>query len=166
MKHRLLSRRQLLATFGAAGALTPFVPLLQHDAAAADEPKRRVIFFFTPLGLYEPNFWPTGNETVFQMGSILEPLTPHQQDLMILKGVDLTSYFAQVADNAKFPVTNDHPPVLGHVLTADYTIDPKDGSNPATSNAWEASNVSIDQFLGKKLALVTRFPNLVLGAGD
>ncbi|HVY26174.1 MAG TPA: DUF1552 domain-containing protein [Polyangiaceae bacterium] len=167
MKHRLLNRRQLLATFGAAGALSPFVPLLQHEADAADaEPTRRVIFFFTPLGLYEPKFWPTGTETNFQMGQILDPLAPHQKDLMILKGVDLSSYFAQVADNAKFHITNDHPPVIGHILTADYTIDPKDGSNPATSNAWEASNVSIDQFLGKKLGQGTRYQDLVLGAGD
>lgn len=167
MKLPLLSRRQLLATFGAAGSLAPFVPLLQHEASAQEaQPKRRVVFFFTPLGLYEPKFWPTGTETDFQMGPILDPLKPHQSDLTILKGVDLKSYFAQVADNAKFPVTNDHPPVLGHVLTADYTIDPKDGSNPATSNAWEASNISIDQFLGKRFAQATRYPNLVLGAGD
>lgn len=161
------SRRQLLAGLGAASALAPFVPLLQTDAWAADaEPKRRVIFYFTPLGLYEPKLWPTGSETNFKMGQILEPLTKHQQDLMILKGVDIASYFAQVADNKKFPVTNDHPPVIGHILTADYTIDPKDGSNPATSGGWEASNVSIDQFIGKKFGPATRYPNLVLGAGD
>ena len=100
------------------------------------------------------------------MGQILDPLKAHQKDLMILKGLDLTSYFAQAADKDKFPITNDHPPVIGHVLTADYTIDPKDGSNPATSNAWEASNISIDQFLGKKFGAATRYQDLVLGAGD
>jgi hypothetical protein len=41
--------------------------------------------------LVRAHSWPTGNETVFQMGSILEPLMPYEQDLMILKGVDLTS---------------------------------------------------------------------------
>ncbi len=167
MTKSLLSRRQLLATFGAAGVLAPFVPLLQHEArAASTEPKRRVIFFFTPLGLYEPKFWPTGSETNFTMGPILDPLIPHQKDLMLLKGVDFASYFAQVADNATHPVTNDHPPVVGHILTADYTIDPKDGSNPATSGGWEASNISIDQFLGKKFGQSTRYPSLTLGAGD
>lgn len=167
MINKTLSRRQLLASLGAAGALAPFVPLLQSDAQAADaDVKRRVIFFFTPLGLYEPKFLPTGTETDFKMGPILDPLRAHQKDLMILKGVDLTSYFAQVADTKKYPVTNDHPPVIGHVLTADYTVDPKDGSNPATSGGWEASNISIDQFLGKKFTQATRFSSLVLGAGD
>lgn len=163
----LLSRRQLLATFAAAGALAPFVPLFQHDArAASSEPKRRVIFFFTPLGLYEPKFWPTGSETQFTMGPICDPLVPYQKQLTFLQGVDFTSFFAQVTDNAKYPVTNDHPPVMGHILTADYTIDPKDGSNPATSGGWEASNISIDQFLGKKFGQTTRYPSLTLGAGD
>jgi len=167
MSTKILSRRQLLRTFGAAGALAPFVPLLQHEARAATvEPKRRVIFFFTPLGLFEPKFWPTGTETNFTLGQICAPLVPYQKDLMILKGVDLTSYFAQVADNANFHVTNDHPPVVGHILTADYTIDPKDGSNPATSGGWEASNISIDQFLGKQFGTTTRYSNLVLGAAD
>src|SRR5947207_14491596 len=83
---RAPSRRQLLKVLGVSAAAAPLIPAL--DGWAAD-PIRRLLLVFSPHGVIPADYWPTGTETAFSFpaGGILEPLAPHRQDLIILKGV-------------------------------------------------------------------------------
>src|SRR6187399_1820459 len=75
-----LSRRQALLGLGAASLL----PCLLPDAARAQSgPRKRLVVWFTPNGTVESEFRPKGGETDFTLGKILEPLTPHRDQLLL-----------------------------------------------------------------------------------
>jgi hypothetical protein len=152
---RSWSRRALLQAVGAAPVLAPFLPRLEAEAQTVGAPKR-VCFIHTPNGLLRQELVPNG--TTFKR--ILEPCTKHQRDILFLDGVHMTSY-----NQASPRPPNDHPPPLGHILTGSDTVDPKDGKAPSASSSWFASDVSIDQYLGRRIAEKTplAFPSLTLG---
>src|SRR5256885_15471814 len=81
------SRRQLLRALGVSAAAAPFIPALDGWAAAA--PIRRLLTIFSPHGIIPENYWPSGSETAFTIapGSILEPMIPHQADMIVFKGL-------------------------------------------------------------------------------
>lgn len=156
------SRRRLIKSSAAAALLAPFVPAALRRAEAA--PPRRLVLVFTPSGvpqgkLYNNVYWgATGTETQFTFGKTLAPLEPYKKDLLLLEGIDIKSWRAQQPSPS-----NDHPPVLGHVLTANNVIDPRDGSNNAISSTWFAGHISIDQMIANRIGSATRDPSLVLG---
>lgn len=150
-------RRALLRGTAAGMLLAPFVPVLSSPARAAER-RKRLLMWFTGNGLEQKTWLPTGTETAFTLNKILDPVKAYQSKLLVLAGIDLLSWKAQTPG-----VGNDHPPVLGHVLTANDVIDPMDGTKSANSNTWYAGHESIDQFIARKLPVKTKFPSLVLG---
>ena len=84
---RQLARRNFLR--GTAGALIalPFLGSLQKSAKAAAFPKRLVLWHTANGTIYE-NWKPTGTETNFTFGPILQPLAPYKAKVMVLDGVD------------------------------------------------------------------------------
>ena len=80
----LTSRRKFLGGTCASLLAEPFLRLLASGAT----PKRLVVFF-SPNGTIPEYLWPEGTEHQFSFpsGSILEPLAPHQDDLIVLKGL-------------------------------------------------------------------------------
>jgi hypothetical protein len=137
------SRRQLLRALGVSAAAAPFIPAL--DGWAAPAPIKRLLTVFSPHGIIPENYWPSGSETAFTFapGSILEPMKPHQADMIIFKGlVRATSG------------PGDHERCAGNLWTG-TTLAP--GSQ-------DASGPSIDQIVAKALNPPTDFQSVQFGA--
>ena len=109
------SRRRLLAG-GASGVLAaPFVRLLNRPARADEDARAsRLLVFFTPNGTIHDHWRPTGSGASFSFpaGSMLEALTPHRDQLLVLDGMD-------------FCTGNNHEGGMAAMLTAggDTSID-------------------------------------------
>ena len=109
-----LSRRDLLLGLGGAGALStlrPFVPLTR----AADEYPKRLIIFTTMMGMggeYPAPWEPagTGRGYSFAAGSVLEPLAPFRDRLLVINGIT-----NQAGIDSNLP--GAHPVGLGTMLT-------------------------------------------------
>jgi hypothetical protein len=134
------SRRQLLRALGVSAAAAPLIPAL--DAWGAD-PIKRLALVFSPHGVIPADYWPTGTETsfTFPAGGILEPLLPHKQDLLILKGVN-----RKVAGKSGL-----HEVAFGTLWTGNTTIGDDGGA------------ASVDQIVARGLPKTTDFASLQFG---
>jgi len=101
------TRRDLMR-WGAAGLLAaPFARMLTPSAHAAElGSAKRLLVFFTPNGTVHRHWRPTsgGSGLVFPSGSILEPLQPHADDLLVLE--------------TDFNVGDNHEGGMSNMLTA------------------------------------------------
>jgi hypothetical protein len=134
------TRRSLLRALGVTAAAAPLLPAL--DGWAAD-PIKRLALVFSPHGVIPADYWPTGTETsfTFPAGGILEPLLPHKQDLLILKGVS-----RKVAGKSGL-----HEVAFGNLWTGNTTIGDDGGA------------ASVDQIIVKGLPRATDFESLQFG---
>jgi hypothetical protein len=106
--HRI-NRRQFMAT-GASGIMAaPFLRLLNSPARASTEETHatRLLVFFTPNGTIHDHWRPDGGELDFSFpdGSVMESLTPHKDDLIVIDGMD-------------FSTGNNHEGGMAAMLTA------------------------------------------------
>lgn len=137
----VLRRRHFLSLAGAGLIAAPFVNLLRtRRVRAADGVAKRLIVFFSPDGIVHSHWRPSGggSDFSFPAGSILEPLTPHKDNLIVMDGIN----FFQ-ADN--------HEGGMEAMLTC------KGGADSVGGGA------SIDQFVANQLASQTKFKSLELG---
>ncbi len=138
---RSLNRRRFLQFAGVGLVAAPFVNLLRTGRArAAAGGAKRFIVFFSPNGIVHSHWRPMGGgaDFSFPAGSILEPLTPHKDDLIVMDGLN----FFQ-ADN--------HEGGMEAMLTC------KGGASSVGGGA------SIDQFIATELASPTKFKSLEFG---
>ena len=136
-----LNRRSFLLRLGAAAAAAPLVSLgIRRTRAADGDTAQRMIVFFSPNGTVHQHWRPTGGGTdfAFPVGSILEPLAEHQQDLIVIDGLN----FFQ-ADN--------HEGGMAAMLTC--------GGDAGSASG----GMSIDQFVAQNLAVQTQFRSLEYG---
>lgn len=145
-----ISRRSFLGGLGAAALAAPFLPAWIGRADTVAAPKRFVIFW-TPNGLYEPEWTPRSG---FALGRILEPCAAFRDRLLVLKNLDWQSYFADPASPA-----NDHPPPLSHGLCATDVVDYEAG-RAGVGDAW-GGGPSIDQLIAQRVGGETPFESLV-----
>lgn len=143
---KFLSRRALLKSVGAGAALAPFLPAQVAQAAA---PKRLVVWW-TPNGIFDPEFTPQGNATQYTFGKILAPLEKYKSRLLILKELDLKCFF-------EFPVPNNHGEPLSQTLCARRVIE--EGST------WLGGGPSIDQYIAQRMNRAGSFDGLNVCAG-
>jgi len=135
-------RRGIIKGLGVT-ALAPLLPVLEADAQNGALPKR-VCFITCPNGI-APEVVPSGGQTNFNWGSSAQALNAVKNDVSFLHGIDLKTW-----TNNKIP--NDHPPVIHQIWTCNESIDPMDGSRPAVSSTWLGRSISIDHYLGNRLA--------------
>jgi len=146
-----LNRRTLLG--GAAGTaialpwLEAFAP---RRALAQSARPRRFIVVFTPNGRL-PSWTPAGTERDFTLSPILAPLAPHQDDLVVIRGL-----YQQGAGG------DGHQNGMGGVLTgAKLNSGPFGGTGTAPAG-W-ASGPSVDQRIAEALGGSTKLRSLELG---
>jgi Protein of unknown function (DUF1552) len=81
-----LCRRDLLRSIGAAALALPALELFGRDAwaQAATKKSKYIVFCYTPDGVNQGAFWPSGNTTSFTLSSILKPFEAYKDKMLIL----------------------------------------------------------------------------------
>jgi hypothetical protein len=147
-----ISRRTVLKGMGAAIALPFLEAMMPGIAVAAPASKSvpgRLAFLYVPNGVVIPEFKPAIEGAGFELPSILEPLMPFQEDLLVLSGLTCD----KARPNGDGP--GDHARAMSAFLT---------GSQPRkTSGADIKVGISVDQVAADKVGQETRFASLELG---
>ncbi len=156
-----MSRRRLLGGLGGSVLAGTFCDRLLVPPARAAEPgtAKRLIVIFTPDGAL-PNYWAPDDRSDggfdFAVGSMLEPLAPHKDDLILIDGLDV---FNAVT------VGCQHAYGLGAMLTNVAQKGPGafvtyggDGGVGTPTNG-----MSIDQYVASFIGNESRFRSLELG---
>lgn len=149
------SRRALLSRLGPAAA---FLPLLNaRRGLTAPRFPRRFIVLQPSNGVLHNAWWPSGGEFDFTLNSTMKPLAPHQKQLLVLKGIELSV----MRDNkpAGVGAWGGHEALPFMLTNAPGALGQYDGAvKVAVGNA-----LSLDWYLGTKLG--SSIPSLVLGSG-
>ncbi len=152
MSRHKFSRRKLLAGLAAGIAATPLVPLFNSSAQETTIP-RRVIFLFSANGTIHENWKPSGGETDFTFGEILQPLTPYQEYVNVLDGLRFSGGGAgnnHMAGPFRFMAGS------GLLAGSEFT----GGGN--ASSGW-GGHISVDQHIANTVGEHTPFGSLELG---
>lgn len=148
MKNRQpLERRTFLRGSGVAMA----VPWLESRPVWGDlkpptdgsEAPVRFAVLFSGNGFHSREWWAKGEGAQMELGKVLEPLTPHREKLLFLRGLY----------NAEALIGGIHSCQTGNLLT---------GAHLAPGGEIR-SGVSCDQILADRTRGVTKVPSLVLG---
>ena len=172
--HKKLSRRDLVRTLGTAALFLPGLELFERSAraAAAGKVSKYIVFCYTPDGVNQSAFWPTGTTANYQLSPILKPFEKYKDKLLVLgpqmNGNSLVAdtgltYFAPVAQH-QAPVTLTAR--AGHICTGQFC----NGNLglPYLSNQLTAVNKldagpSMDQLIAKAVGADTDFSSLNFG---
>jgi len=158
-RHAGFTRRHFLRGLGACIALPAFeslAPSSMFAGAAAPAGKLattatgaplRTAFLYFPNGAIPSAWWPTGDETRFELNRTLQPLDSVRQHLQVLGGMDHVNA-APGPDGA-----GDHARANGTFLT---------GVRVKKSATDIRAGVSIDQVMARQLGHLTRLPSLEL----
>jgi hypothetical protein len=84
-RHRV-GRRDLVRLLGGAAFALPALELFGRElkAQAAGKVAKYAVFCYTPDGVNQSAFWPTGGETDFQLSPILAPFEAFRDKLLVL----------------------------------------------------------------------------------
>ncbi|MEM9192437.1 MAG: DUF1552 domain-containing protein [Myxococcota bacterium] len=163
MKNRY-TRRSFLrgaGALGAAGLMSPLVPML--EGRAADGFPLRLVIFFTTTGMpgrdYSNGMWgPEGNENNFTLkpGSILEPLNSVKDRCVLLQGIDNAA-----ANDSLNP--GGHPRGIGTALTANTLQEGTLFKGGGPDRAGWPRNESIDQRIAREIGMTTPYRSIEVG---
>lgn len=84
--HHPIQRRDLLKLIGGAAWLLPGLELFEREARAQTAPKKSkyAVFCYTPDGVNQQAFWPTGTSSSFTLSATLSPFAPYQDKMLII----------------------------------------------------------------------------------
>jgi hypothetical protein len=133
-----LHRRTVLKGLGTTVAL-PFLEAMLPPLRAAAKPVHRFQAFYTPNGMAMEYWTPKGEGTAFELGPIMEPLTPFREQMLILSGIKASWNYIHAGASGSF-----------------LTGTPRGGRNEIQIIA----DVSIDQLLGRHFAQETQLASL------
>jgi hypothetical protein len=152
-----ITRRTLLRGAGGVTIGLPFLSaMLAPTRSHADEVMPvRLIVFYSPGGTLLDKWRPTGSETAFTLQPMMSALTPYNNRLVFVDGLDLS--VTQIG--------NGHPHArgMGAVLTGQQLLPGNYNTNGG--NAGFAAGASIDQVIAASISKGLRFPSLELSAG-
>ena len=153
------SRREALRAFLAAAIGLPWLETFAPSTAHAQAPaNKRFVAMFSANGTIRNTWLPVGTESDFTLPSILEPLVPHQSDIVVVAGVD-----QQGAGG------DGHQNGIGGMLTGAPLLAGRFAGVGAPPAGW-ADGPSVDQRLAEVIAQGSPFRSLELavqpGAAD
>jgi Protein of unknown function (DUF1552) len=153
-----LARRTLLRGVGGIALGLPFLEAMRPRAAkAAETGPKRLVIFFSANGTIKDQWQPTAtSETDFKLSPILAPLAAHQQDMLIMRGLNNeASYLYE---------PNAHDASMATLLTASKLVVGPSGTGRAGHVLdGTAAGPSIDQEIARLIGSKTKFPSLELG---
>lgn len=155
-KNRIHRRTVLRGAGGVAIGLPFLSAMLSPGRSHADEamPKRFIVFF-SPGGTLLDKWKPVGTERAFTLQPMMSPLTPYQDRLNFLSGLDLSIT----------RIGNGHPHSrgMGGVLTGRELLPGNYNTNGG--NAGFAAGASVDQVIAASISQGLRFPSVEVSAG-
>ena len=146
-----LHRRAFLKGLGTTMALPFLDAMAPVGAFASSAPKAptRMAFMFVPNGVHLPNWTPENEGFDFDLPTILDPLTPVKDDLLVISGLTHDKGRAN-GDGA-----GDHARSAGVFLT---------GAQPLKSEGAQIrAGMSADQLAANQIGHLTRFASLEIG---
>jgi len=150
MKTAKLHRRTFLGTIAGVGVGAGMLPFLPRSSRAADELPRRILLVFSPLGNFAPNWWPTGTEKQWELGSSLAALAPYKEHLLFVDGVGKQG----MQWDAGGGPGNEHSKGLAMLWTGSRNQD----------SEWN-NGTSIDQTIANQIGQSTQYKSIELGFG-
>ncbi|QVL33495.1 DUF1552 domain-containing protein [Telmatocola sphagniphila] len=142
-----LSRRSFLKGVGVSMALPwlESVPVWGDDKQknSASEPPVRFACLFSGNGFHSREWWAKGEGKDMQLGKVLDPLLPHRDKVLFLRGLY----------NQEALIGGIHSCQTGNLLTGAHL-------SPAGEIK---SGVSCDQVVAERMKSQTKVPSLVLG---
>jgi hypothetical protein len=170
--HAHIRRRDLVRLIGGAALFLPGLELFEREARAQTTPKRSkfAVFCYTPNGVNQNAFWPTGTTTSFTLSSTLRPFEPYK-DKMLLLGPQMNGAAPrQDTGLAYISATPQHqaPVTLaaraGHSCTGQFCVGTLGLSylNQETANN-QIDGPSIDQVIAKAVKGDSTFASLNFG---
>ncbi|MEZ5402764.1 MAG: DUF1552 domain-containing protein [Bryobacteraceae bacterium] len=141
------SRRHFLRGTGVALALPwmESLPLHAAETKAALKPPTRFACVYFSNGVEPIHWWAKGQGASMELGAAIEPMLPHREDIIFLRGL-----YNQAAVASTSPHLGRSPNMLSG---ASVSLDPNDVRVGAT----------FDQVLSRRIGAATRVPSLVLG---
>jgi hypothetical protein len=150
-----IPRRAFLRGLGTAialpalDAMLPARALVAATSPAAGPFPRRMAFVYVPNGANMADWTPKATGTDFESPFILEPLKPHQKDLIVFSGL------AHDKGRAHRDGAGDHARASATFLTGAHAR--------KTAGADIKVGISVDQVAAQKIGDQTRLPSLELG---
>ena len=142
-----MHRRTFLRGAGVAMALPwlESVPVWGDDkpGKSGSEPPVRFACLFSGNGFHSREWWARGEGAAMELGKVLQPLHPHREKLLFLRGLY----------NEEALIGGIHSCQTGNLLT---------GAHLAPGGEIR-SGVSVDQVLAEHFKTSTKVPSLVLG---
>jgi len=150
---KALPRRMFLRGAAGAGVALPFLESMAPAlaSAAASKAPVRMGFVYVPNGMDIRNWNLDYEGRLGKMSRILEPMTPHKEDMTVFGNLTHNNGRA-LLDGA-----GDHGRCCASYLT---------GIQPKKSFVDIKSGVSMDQIVANSVGQATRFPSLELGMED
>lgn len=157
MPGSIISRRNALLGLGASAAL----PFLRPSVARSDDtPAKRLVVWFTPCGTHEAEFRPTGGETDFVLGKILQPLEAHRDKLLLFGPNEADAPdFSNVRKPRGISMVYDGNTPNASGEHASYQI--LTGAFPTSDRL--GSSISLDQYVASKIGANDFLPSIQLG---
>jgi hypothetical protein len=152
-----IHRRTLLRGAGGVALGLPFLSAMLRPGqshAQGDTPTRLIVFY-TPGGTLLDQWRPTGSESAFSLQPMMSSLTPFQDRMVFVDGVDLSV--------TQLGYGHPHSRGMGGVLTGQPLL--AGNYNTNGGNAGFAAGPSIDQVIAASISAGTRFPSLEVSAG-
>jgi len=169
-----VTRRDLVKALGGAALLLPGLELFERSARAqaAGKVSKFIVFCYTPDGVNENAFWPSGSTTNFTLSSTLTPLAKYKDKLLILgPQMNGSSPVANTGLTYAGPVAQHQAPVTltaraGHTCTGQFCV-----GNLGISYLNDQSSAvnkldkgpSIDQLIAKTVTNDSPFSSLNFG---
>ncbi len=143
------SRRSVIKTLGLCAA-APFIPVFHAEAAEGRAPVR-FILMTTPSG-HGDGYIPSNPGANYVNGESFRVLDGFKSDMNIYRGIDFGAYLKILADGRTYNVTNSHPALAPHLLTAAFTKKADGTANDGDQEAvYHSEGISIDQYISQRL---------------
>lgn len=172
--HHRLRRRDLIQFIGGAALALPCLELFEGSthAQAVAKKSKFAVFCYTPDGVNQAAFWPTGTTTNFQLSPILAPFETFKDKMLVL-GPEMSGTMPQGGTGLTYctcgGTNNANMIPLQHQAVVCLTARGRGSSgdlpytNPQTSAVNKLDGPSIDTVIGKALKADSAFANLNFG---
>lgn len=158
---RTLRRRDLIKSLGGAALLLPGLELFERSARAQTAPKRSkfAVFCYTPDGVNQNAFWPTGTPTAFTLSNTLSAFQPYLDKILIL-GPQMNGSAPRAGTGLTY---NTAPPQHQAPVTLAARVGMLPYTNPQTSAVNKIDGPSIDQVIASAVKGDSTFTSLNFG---